>query len=186
MENVRTPSGAVALPEVRWTSPPLGCVEFSRTWMESRFGEPHHVDLDSNGIGLFDAWLMRFECGLEVALWLFHQRPDFSYIEHPDEPAIVEIHANELERGHVFFHLGVDRQSVSSFEPDRARDGPLAWTVRRLDDNGNEYDITRVTSRCEAAAITREYEARGHKQTYWVVGPDDGGSADRGGRMLTT
>lgn len=41
----------------------------------------------------------------------------------------------------------------------------------RLDDNGNEAEVMAVGSREEAEAIADRFERRGHKQTYWVVGP---------------
>ncbi|HEY1814370.1 MAG TPA: hypothetical protein VGG74_18590 [Kofleriaceae bacterium] len=39
----------------------------------------------------------------------------------------------------------------------------------RADDNGIEAEVARVTSRCEADALASQYEARGHKQLYWVA-----------------
>ena len=168
------PSKGSPLDEVSWTSPPLGSAEYSCSFLEARFGEPQGSNLDSNGVGLFDAWLMRFDCGLEVALWIFHQRPDRTPVTDPAQPAVVELHANQTERGHILFHLlshlGLSREDWSWWEPDPGRDGPPDWQVRRLDDNGNEYEVRRVSSRCEAESIAAELEARGHKQTYWVAG----------------
>lgn len=143
-------------------------MEYTRRFLEERFGEPQLRDLDSNGIGLFDAWLLRFDCGLEVALWIFQQRPDASVVLGPDELAIVEFHANEVTRGHILFHLGLDREDVFGWEPDPGVDESPTWEVRRLDENANEFEVARVPSRCEAEAIAAEMEARGHKQTYWV------------------
>jgi hypothetical protein len=40
-----------------------------------------------------------------------------------------------------------------------------------MDDSGNVFEVDRFTSRCEAEAIVRTCEARGHKQTYWVETP---------------
>jgi hypothetical protein len=42
------------------------------------------------------------------------------------------------------------------------------FVVMRADDNGNEVEVTRAATREEAERITREYEARGHRQIYWV------------------
>jgi len=39
----------------------------------------------------------------------------------------------------------------------------------RTDDNGNDVEVRRLTNRCEADALVREYEARAHKQTYWIL-----------------
>ncbi len=53
---------------------------------------------------------------------------------------------------------------------DDAIDQNLATlAVMRTDDNGNDFEVKRVTNRCEAAAVVRTYEARGHKQTYWFA-----------------
>ena len=139
---------------VSWTSPPLCSFEQSRLWMEARFGEPHWRDLDSNGIGLFDAWALRFACGHEVTLWLFHQRDPWTDC-FPHELAPVEIYANDPEHGHTCFHVGIDRDSLSLWEPDAGHDGPLVWAVRRQDDNGNQYELGRFSSRCEAEAVAR-------------------------------
>ena len=38
----------------------------------------------------------------------------------------------------------------------------------RQDDNGNQFEVTRVTSRCKAEALVRRYEASAHKQMYWI------------------
>ncbi|WP_439862152.1 hypothetical protein [Pseudomonas sp. MBLB4136] len=42
------------------------------------------------------------------------------------------------------------------------------WCLVRLDDNGNEFVVRRDLTRAEAEALAREFEAHGHKQSYWV------------------
>ncbi|MEX6502772.1 hypothetical protein [Pseudomonas zhanjiangensis] len=42
------------------------------------------------------------------------------------------------------------------------------WCLVRLDDNGNEFVVRSGLSRAAADALAREFEARGHKQSYWV------------------
>lgn len=42
------------------------------------------------------------------------------------------------------------------------------WCVKRLDDNGNEFVLRTGLSREEAERLARDYQARGHKQTYWA------------------
>ncbi len=42
------------------------------------------------------------------------------------------------------------------------------WCLIRLDDNGNEFVVQADLSRAQAQALARQYEARGHKQSYWV------------------
>lgn len=41
-------------------------------------------------------------------------------------------------------------------------------SVWRLDDNGNEFPVRDGLTEDEALRLVREYEARGHKQAYWV------------------
>ncbi|MCY1280502.1 hypothetical protein D9M68_351780 [compost metagenome] len=42
------------------------------------------------------------------------------------------------------------------------------WCVKRLDDNGNEFVLRAELTREEAERLAAEYQARGHKQSYWV------------------
>ncbi|WP_177410182.1 hypothetical protein [Pseudomonas sp. LFM046] len=42
------------------------------------------------------------------------------------------------------------------------------WCVKRLDDNGNVFVLRAGLSRDEAERLVAEYQARGHKQSYWV------------------
>lgn len=51
------------------------------------------------------------------------------------------------------------------------------WCLLRLDDNGNRFVMRRQLTRAEAEALARDYQARGHKQTYWAEreGPADTG-----------
>ncbi len=55
-------------------------------------------------------------------------------------------------------------------EFDNALDvkSPENWCVMRLDDNGNEFVMESELSFNEATRMSREFEAKGHKQTYWV------------------
>ncbi|MCY1542563.1 hypothetical protein D9M68_783180 [compost metagenome] len=43
-----------------------------------------------------------------------------------------------------------------------------SWCLVRLDDNGNEFVVRGDLTRAAAEALAREFEARGHKQSYWV------------------
>ena len=38
----------------------------------------------------------------------------------------------------------------------------------RLDDNGNRFVMRRQLTRAEAETLARDYQAHGHKQTYWA------------------
>ncbi|MDH6112615.1 hypothetical protein P3T36_001497 [Kitasatospora sp. MAP12-15] len=43
------------------------------------------------------------------------------------------------------------------------------WCVMRQDDNGNRFLVARGLTREAAEALAAEFEARGHKQLYWVT-----------------
>jgi len=157
-----------------WSSPPLAVFEVMSAQIDARFGPPRERALDSNGHGLFDAHYIRFSCGLEVALWRFHRGPDLRPINPAIDPSLHEIRANRRDVAHIAFHLGVPRESMRLWRdadgvPLAGPSAPLAFAVMRSDDNGNDVEITRVTSRCEAASIVEKYESRGHKQMYWIA-----------------
>jgi hypothetical protein len=42
------------------------------------------------------------------------------------------------------------------------------WDVHRQDDNGNHFVMESGLSRAAAERILAEFEARHHKQTYWL------------------
>jgi hypothetical protein len=50
--------------------------------------------------------------------------------------------------------------------PDRQP--PQLWCLVRLDDNGNEFVVRDGLDRDAAEALARTFEARGHKQSYWI------------------
>lgn len=58
--------------------------------------------------------------------------------------------------------------TVPDDAPDAPRDEPRVWVVRRVDDNGNVFEVERFSHRGEAETLALELTARGHKQTYWV------------------
>ncbi|MFB7123970.1 SPOR domain-containing protein [Kitasatospora xanthocidica] len=47
--------------------------------------------------------------------------------------------------------------------------------VMRQDDNGNRFLVAKDLDRAEARRLAAEFEARGHKQLYWVE--EDGEAA---------
>lgn len=50
------------------------------------------------------------------------------------------------------------------------------WTVWRQDDSGNKDVVSAGHDRANAERIVREFEARGHKQTYWIERDRAGGA----------
>ncbi|MFG2696977.1 SPOR domain-containing protein [Kitasatospora sp. NPDC048407] len=59
-------------------------------------------------------------------------------------------------------------------QPDRT---PATHRVMRQDDNGNRFLLARGLTRPAAEALAAEYEARGHKQLYWIEAEDPNGPA---------
>jgi hypothetical protein len=49
-----------------------------------------------------------------------------------------------------------------------APDPEGTWTVHRQDDNGNRFVVQTGLTRAEAERLAAEFEAKGHKQVYWV------------------
>lgn len=45
---------------------------------------------------------------------------------------------------------------------------PQLWCLVRLDDNGNEFVVRDGLDRATAEALAHTFEARGHKQSYWI------------------
>ena len=152
---------------VPWTGLPLLAARASGKELVDRLGAAHATDLDSNGLGPVDAWALRFPCGLEVAVWLFRQRPDGSRIEEPNESAHVEIYAKDRDIEHVRFHLPISTTD-NPWESKESLSGRRAWGLLRQDDNGNLYAVREFTSQREAEAAAASFEAHGHKQMYWV------------------
>ncbi|MGW2249018.1 hypothetical protein ACWCXH_02295 [Kitasatospora sp. NPDC001660] len=46
------------------------------------------------------------------------------------------------------------------------------FRVMRQDDNGNRFVVARGLAKSEAEHLAAEFEARGHKQLYWVEAED--------------
>ena len=42
------------------------------------------------------------------------------------------------------------------------------WQLKRLDDNGNEYNMQTFDSKEQAEEKMTYFQNKGHKQTYWV------------------
>jgi hypothetical protein len=82
------------LDAVTWRSATLAGFHALRAELDDRFGLPSLIELDSNGVGSFDAYLVRCECGLEVAPWRFYLAFDFRRIDDEREPAWVSTPAS--------------------------------------------------------------------------------------------
>jgi GNAT superfamily N-acetyltransferase len=45
---------------------------------------------------------------------------------------------------------------------------PVGWSLWRQDDHGNRFEVNRDHTREDAERLKDEFEARGHKQIYWI------------------
>ena len=59
------------------------------------------------------------------------------------------------------------RDRAAPNQNDASR-GKAQFSVWRLDDNNNEFLVRGSLTEEEALALVREYEAKGHRQAYWV------------------
>ena len=153
---------------VSWKRPPLVSFRRARAALEADLGPPQARDRDSNGMGLYDAWALRFGCGLEVLLLAFHMDPKAENISK-DRESWVEIQSNETDFAHIVAHLPFALGQVVPWIPDLRTTQPPRWTVMRRDDNGSSFEVATYGTRCEADIVADTFEARGHKQTYWVA-----------------
>jgi len=57
---------------------------------------------------------------------------------------------------------------VRNSKPTNGNTGIPNWSIWRQDDNGNVTLVTAGLTQTEALRLIAEYEAKGHKQTYWA------------------
>ena len=57
------------------------------------------------------------------------------------------------------------------------RSEPTNWSVWRTDDTGNTFLVREHLTRAGAELLVAEFEARGHKQTYWIALTPPAGAA---------
>ncbi len=60
-----------------------------------------------------------------------------------------------------------EEQPIDRIDPAATTTGD-AWCVMRQDDNGHVAMIVGGLDHEAAQAMTEAFEARGHKQTYWI------------------
>lgn len=124
-----------------------------------RFGPCHYSDYHEY------AWAFAFPCGLEVLV--IHDRG-------VKKDRQWELQGNLPEPQHALEHLGLSSATVT-WQADRVRrfesktqTDPGKFEVWRLDDNGNEALVDVLASEATANCVVQTYEARLHKQTYFV------------------
>jgi hypothetical protein len=122
-----------------------------------------------------DAKLIGVYSSPELAAQARHRAatlPGFS--DHPTG-FIVDRHVVDQDHWIEGFVTGTRQQllrelggrSEADGKPSEACPTPT-WTVWRIDDNGNTFVVREHLTHEEAARLAAEFEARGHKQMYWV------------------
>lgn len=101
-----------------WRSPPLFTFDCSRARIVELWGRPLAVDLDSNGLGLFDVWAREFDDGTQATFWWYQldtrtwePRGDF------DPNAPIEVYSPERDMRRLVSCLGLEPTAVSFWEP---------------------------------------------------------------------
>ncbi|HTP26138.1 MAG TPA: hypothetical protein VMK12_10815, partial [Anaeromyxobacteraceae bacterium] len=132
---------------------------------EHQFGPRHAAVNDPCAGGLKETWTFGFDCGLQ--LLVTHHRDS-------KDGRRWELEGNLLESQHALCHLGLPADCVT-WRGERLRIGRMngkvafeSFELWRLDDNGNQALVDVLGSEKTAACIATMYEARGHKQTYFV------------------
>ncbi|MEZ4383911.1 MAG: hypothetical protein R3A79_21445 [Nannocystaceae bacterium] len=68
----------------------------------------------------------------------------------------------------LFEVLAIDERDVEFIHPGVELERLPVWALWREDDNCNRFEIDRFRSYTKAYAQQQLYDARGHRQTYWV------------------
>lgn len=69
----------------------------------------------------------------------------------------------------LFESLAIDERDTLYLDPKVDLSQLGCWELWRLDDNNNEALIESFHSRAKAVRAQQRFEARGHRQTYWVA-----------------
>jgi hypothetical protein len=76
--------------------------------------------------------------------------------------------ANVLDPEHVLVHVDLPIRNVWQDPVTLEALGPKRWEVWRQDDNGNRAVIQTFRSKAAAECLVEAFEAKHHKQTYWI------------------
>ncbi len=159
---------AERIERVSWDYPQQCWVAMSRDEAVATLGSPQYEAVDGWAPEPVDLWLFRLDCGVEVVLYWLHP--------HGVATAGLSVQSNDADIDHVLSHLpmlvGRERDRADSFDPAYLRTAgypqPEPCRVMRQDDNGHVFEVRRCQSRKSAECVAAEFQARPHKQHYWV------------------
>lgn len=132
--------------------------------------EPHVEKTD--GLPDADYFAVEFDCGLIVSF----ECADIVIVVST-EPVLQHVRRHlahwEPHLGSVFDDYGTTSERRAKL--DQYGDKmphllePDCYQLMRQGDDGNQFPIGEPTSKLDASCWMAELEARGHKQTYWIV-----------------
>lgn len=101
----------------------------------------------------------------------FFIHADIGFSPGPPQVQITKRAEDDLQAAalDVFETLAVDDRDALYLDPRVELAQFTQWEVWRLDDNNNEALIDTFRCRAKAVLTQQRFEARGHRQTYWVV-----------------
>lgn len=127
-----------------------------------------------DGLGMMDLWGFEYPCGLRLAFQFPHTESvggilfDSPEVEHAMRH--LPFHEADVTPMTPEIYDYINCEIVKTFPDRRPEIAQLkAFQVRRIDDNGNVFAVGDPTSERDARCLVQEYEARGHKQMYWVA-----------------
>jgi hypothetical protein len=159
------------LPISYWPTGYIDC-QISRLDAADILGPPMLTDW-WDGLGMCDLWGFESPCGMKLAFQFFHSGKGGVILDSPEiEHALrhIPFPSSVLSPMPIEVYSEVLTE-IAKLEPQRRSeiDALKAFQVWRIDDNGNVFAVGEPTSERDARCLVQQYEARGHKQMYWVA-----------------
>lgn len=119
-------------------------------------------EYEDDGLGLAQSCIIQIE---NIKYWL---------CAHPQGPEIsqhINVHVRSYEpntdtaRLKLLNELNIEKKSLMHCQDQL---GAASWILYRIDDNGNKFEMNRFHQKNSANWFCDKYEAKGHKQKYFV------------------
>jgi hypothetical protein len=136
---------------------PIVSMRVDLATLESVFGKAHQ-DIPNPEIFTYPSpvklWAFEFDCGLQIVL-------EFSTCI-----SALSVMSSDFDPEHALRHLPIPHLElwIQNLKPAEAK----KYVVRRLDDNGNEFDVASFLSLAGAKCLIAQLQLRKHKQLYWI------------------
>ncbi len=139
----------------------IAVLPFTPEQMIKRFGI-NFIEYNEDGIGLFLGSYVEI-ADVQCSLSALANSTDFEGHVALRIPSTTEDSDASLKN--ILIELGINENEILWRAPDL---GPRRFSVCRLDDNGNEFEIERFLNHHSAVAVCQDYTSKGHKQLYTV------------------